>query len=67
MISGNSVQDANPACRPEPDDLSRAGATARPHRPLQDIEDIIDQLAAVTQQLRRPGRSVPAEPTGSAG
>jgi hypothetical protein len=76
MIPGNSVQDANPACRSEPDDdASRSGATAgydshrprnsrRPHRPLQDIEDIIDKLAAVTQQLRRPGGSVPA---GSAG
>jgi hypothetical protein len=27
----------------------------RAHRPLQDIQDIIDKLAAVTQQLRRPG------------
>jgi hypothetical protein len=29
------------------------------HRPLQDIQDIIDKLAAVTQQLRHPGSSLP--------
>ena len=74
MITGNSVQDANPACRSEPDDASLTGAAAdynipdgpgkpartpRIHRPLQDIQDIIDKLAAVTQQLRHPGGSVP--------
>jgi hypothetical protein len=47
MIPGNSVRDADPACRPEPDD---AGAD-RPHRLLQEIQDIIDKLTAVTQQL----------------
>ncbi len=77
MIPGNTVQDTNPACRPEPDDASGSGATPgyagaehssadfsatcnsskpsrspRSHRPLQDIQDIIDELAAVTQQLR---------------
>ncbi len=76
MTPGNSVHhDANPACRPEPDDASRSGATAgdsiadygggparplRSHKTLQDIQDIIDELAAVTQQLRRPGRGVPS-------
>jgi hypothetical protein len=30
----------------------------RSHKPLQDIQDIIDKLAAVTQQLRRPGSGV---------
>jgi hypothetical protein len=80
MIPGNRVQDANPACRSEPDGASRSGATAGydtpdfgnadhghadhparpprthcPHRPLQDIQDIIDELAAVTQRLRHPG------------
>jgi hypothetical protein len=66
MIPGSSVQDANPVCRSEPDDdASRSDATAgydshrpritrHPHGPLQDIEDIIDKLTAVTQQLRRP-------------
>jgi hypothetical protein len=77
MIPGNTVQDTNPACRPEPDDASGSGAAAgyagaehssadygasptsgkhprspRIHRPLQDIQDIIDKLAAVTQELR---------------
>ncbi len=76
MIPGNSVQDADLACRSEPADASRSGATAgydttdygnadyptgkparspRTHRPLQDIQDIIDELAAVTQRLRHPG------------
>lgn len=71
MIPGSSVQDANPACRSQTDDdASRSDATAGydsrrsritrpPHGPLQDIEDIIDKLTAVTQQLRRPGSSVP--------
>jgi hypothetical protein len=69
MIPGSSVQDANPACRPQADDdASRSDATTgydshqsritghsrHPHGPLQDIEDIIDKLTAVTQQLRRP-------------
>lgn len=62
MIPGNSVRDANPACRSEPDDALRSGTTAGygsrpPHRLLQDIEEIIDKLAAVTQQLHRPSRS----------
>jgi hypothetical protein len=52
VIPGNSVQDANPVCRPEPDDASRSGATAGSRNPLQDIQDIIDELAAVTRQLR---------------
>ena len=55
MIPGNSVQDANPACRPEPDDASRPGATAGYDNPLRDIQHIIDELAAVTKKLRRPG------------
>ena len=80
MIPGDSVQDANPACRSESDDASRSGTTAgydtadhgsadhemskaarspRTHRTLQDIQNIIDELAAVTQQLRSRGASVP--------
>jgi hypothetical protein len=31
----------------------------RSQKPLQDIQDIIDKLAAVTQQLRHPGSRVP--------
>jgi hypothetical protein len=55
LIPGNSVQDANPACRSEPDDASRSGATAGYDTPLQDIQHIIDELAAVTKKLRHPG------------
>ena len=59
MNPGDSVQDAT---RPGPDEANGLGATAdgptrspRTQRPLQDIQDLIDKLAAVTQQLRRPG------------
>ncbi len=66
MNPGDSVQDAG---RSGPDEASGFGAAAdqgnstpglssRTQEPLQDIQDIIDKLAAVTQQLRRPGRSV---------
>ena len=30
----------------------------RAQKPLQDIQDLIDKLAAVTQQLRHPGSRV---------
>jgi hypothetical protein len=30
---------------------------SRPQRAVQDIQDIIDKLAAVTQQLRHPHRN----------
>ena len=63
MNPGDSVQDAS---RTGPDEVSGPGAAAgqgnapppRTQKPLQDIQDIIDKLAAVTQQLRRPGSSV---------
>jgi hypothetical protein len=66
MNPGDSVQDAS---RSGPDEASGFGAAAgqgnstpgrssRTQIPLQDIQDIIDKLAAVTQQLRRPGSSV---------
>ena len=66
MNPGDSVQDAS---RTGPDEASGPGATVgqgnvtplrspRTQRPLQDIQDIIDKLAAVTQQLRHPGRSM---------
>jgi hypothetical protein len=66
MNPGDSVQDAS---RSGPDEASGFGATAgqgnsmpgrspRTQKPLQDIQDIIDKLAAVTQQLRHPGRSM---------
>jgi hypothetical protein len=54
VIPGNTVQDANPACRSEPDDASRSGATAGYDSLLRDIQHIIDELAAVTKKLRRP-------------
>jgi hypothetical protein len=64
MNPGDSVQDAS---RSGPDEASGLGAgqgnstpgrSPRTQKPLQDIQDIIDKLAAVTQQLRRPGSSV---------
>ena len=62
MNPGDSVQDVS---RTGPDETSGAGATAGlgngtltrspgTEKPLQDIQDIIDKLAAVTQQLRHP-------------
>jgi len=39
-------------------DASRSG-------PLQDIQDLIDRLAAVTQQLRHPGRRSDGAPEAS--
>jgi hypothetical protein len=64
MNFGDSVQDAS---RSGPDDVTEPGAVGgngynhqarslRTQKPLQDIQDLIDKLAAVTQQLRRPGR-----------
>jgi hypothetical protein len=67
-----------------PDDTSGFGTVATPgnttltpvklaesprtQETLQDIQDIIDKLAAITQQLRRPGRSAadPVELGGKA-
>jgi len=64
MNFGDSVQDAS---RSDPDDIAMQGAVGgdgdshharslRTQKPLQDIQDLIDKLAAVTQQLRHPGR-----------
>jgi hypothetical protein len=66
MNSGDSVQDAS---RMRLDEASGPGAAAGPgshpqprsprtQKPLQDIQDIVDKLAAVTQQLRYPHGSV---------
>jgi hypothetical protein len=66
MDPGDSVQDAS---RTGPDEASGPGAAAgqgnatpprspRTQKPLQDIQDIIDKLAVVTQQLGRPNSSV---------
>ena len=65
MNSGDSVQDAS---RTGLDEASGPGAAAghdghtparspRTQKPLQDIQDIIDKLAAVNQELRRPKSS----------
>ena len=65
MSLGDSVNDAS---RSEHDSVGRAGVIAgfdhdkrtrspRSQESLQDIQDIIDKLAAVTQELRRPGMS----------
>ena len=61
MNFGDSVQDAS---RSGPTDVTVPGAVDDSHRarslitqkPLQDIQELIDKLAAVTQQLRHPGR-----------
>jgi hypothetical protein len=62
MNPGDSVQDVS---RTGPDEASGLGAAAvgpgsammarspRTEKPLEDIRDIIDKLAAVDQELRR--------------
>jgi len=61
MNFGDSVHDAS---RSGLDEASQPGTSAssnspsrspRTQKPIQDIQDIIDKLAAVTQQLRQPG------------
>ena len=69
MNFGDSVQDAS---RSDPHDVTVPGVVDDSHRarslltqkPLQDIQDLIDKLAAVTQQLRRPGRRFDGEALG---
>ena len=66
MNPGDSVQDVS---RTGPDEASGIGAapaqgngtpvrSLRAQESLQDIQEIVDKLAAVTQQLRHPNRSV---------
>lgn len=65
MNPGDSVHDVS---RAGPDEASGFGIAGQGNgtlaqsprftKPLQDIQEIIDQLAVVTQQLRRPGSSV---------
>ena len=60
MNPGDSVQDVS---RTGPDEASGPGAVGqgsgtmarspRTEKPLEDIQDIIDKLAAVDQELRR--------------
>ena len=64
MNIGDSVQDAS---RSGSEDGTAPGAlgygdthqarSLRTQKHLQDIQDLIDELAAVTQQLRHPSRS----------
>jgi hypothetical protein len=61
MNFGDSVQDAS---RSGPDDATVPGAVggdgesheARSLRTQKPLQDLIDKLAAVTHQLRHPGR-----------
>lgn len=76
MNPGDSVEDA---IRSGTDAASRPGGVSQAagqgsgqrarspesEKPLQDIQDIIDQLAAVTQQLRRPGSMAGRPPRDS--
>jgi hypothetical protein len=67
MNPGDSVEDAigsgtDAASRPGGGPQAAAGQgsgqrarSPESAKPLQDIQDIIDRLAAVTQQLRHPG------------
>ena len=65
MNPGDNVQDVS---RTGPDNTSGSGAAAGQgngtltrspgtEKPLQDIQDSLDKLAAVDQQLRRPKSS----------
>ena len=66
MNPGDSVQDASRSGLDEASGLdaavgqgrSTSTRSPRAQKPLQDIQDIIDQLAVVTQELRRPKSSV---------
>jgi hypothetical protein len=64
MNPGDSVHDVS---RTGPDEVSGPSAAGqgsgtmarspRTEQPLEDIQDIIDKLAAVNQELRRPKSS----------
>ena len=64
MNVGDSVQDASRSATEDglvPGALGREDShqarSLRAQRHLQDIQDLIDKLAAVTQQLRHPNCS----------
>jgi hypothetical protein len=62
MNPGHSVQDANTGLPPRPSGQQAVPQQtmpqpAVPQKAVQDIQDIIDKLAAVTQQLRHPHRN----------
>jgi hypothetical protein len=66
MKTGNSVRDADSRCAANAD-LSTDDEVSGDEEPtvrtrpsfqhIQDIQELIDKLAAVTKQLRRPGHS----------
>jgi hypothetical protein len=66
MNSGDSVQDASHTGLDEASGLGAAAGqgsqtpvrSPRTHEPVQDIQDLIDKLAAVSRQLRHPHRGV---------
>ena len=69
MSNGDSVQDVS---RTGPDEASGSGAAAgqsgrtltrspATEKSIQDIQDIIDKLAAVTRQLRHPKSSAASQ------
>jgi len=71
MNPGDSVQDASRSGLDEASGFSTAVGqgngtptrSPRTQKPLQDIQDLIDKLAAVTQQLRHPiSSSSPSSP-----
>jgi hypothetical protein len=49
--NGSGTPTRSPKAHPVPPQASR------PQKAVQDIQDIIDKLAAVTQQLRHPHRN----------
>jgi hypothetical protein len=64
MNPGDSVHDVSRAGSDETGDPGPVGQgngtltrSPRTEKPLQDIQDIIDKLAAVTRQLRHPKSS----------
>ena len=68
MNPGDSVHDVS---RTGPDETPGPGAAGqgsgtmarspRTEQPLEDIQDIIDKLAAVNQELRRPKSSAASQ------
>jgi hypothetical protein len=61
MNTGNSVQDRanlDHALEPHPDAADEVlDPEPVTHSHVQDIQDIVDKLAAVTRKLREPGHS----------
>ena len=57
MNTGNSVKDIDPRCAATDQDTGMLSPQDHdPAGPVRDIQEIVDKLAAVNQQLRKPGR-----------